>query len=182
MRWLVGLVAIGGVLSSVAQPAAAQQRPVIYGGGGVTFPIGEYGDPDQTAAKTGWMGHAGILFPVGDRGVWVAAEGFYGKNNHSDTPGERTNLFGGYGSLGITFNGERKVRPYLFGSAGYLVHQFKDATGSSDSEGKFAGGGGAGLDFAISDRVSFYVESRAIFAKESSHIPVLAGFSVSLGN
>ena len=145
MRRLFSLILSGALLVMLAPMSAAAQPTIALGVGG-TFPMSDYGD----FAKTGFLAHAGVNVPVGDAGVSVGAHGFYGSNSH-ETDGDKTNLYGGVGSVGYAIATGGSVTPTIFGLVGYLVHSFKsDAIPAADgSEGSLTAGGGVGLGFPL---------------------------------
>jgi len=133
-------------LAATLWPAGASAQVVLSLAGGVTVPTSDYGD----YANTGWLGHADIGFPVGENGLSVGASGYYGSNNH-ETDGDKTNLYGGLGWVGYTFETGASVMPTVWGMAGSLTHSYKsDTTPSAEgSDTGFAFGGGAGLGFPL---------------------------------
>jgi len=123
-------------------PADSSAQAIINIGGGLTLPTGEYND----YAKPGWLGHAGVAFPVGDAGLSVGAHGYYGSNSHG-IDGDKTNLYGALGALGISFGDPEGVAPQVFGLVGSMTHQYK-----SESFPTLDGsqtGLGAGVGFGI---------------------------------
>jgi opacity protein-like surface antigen len=141
--------------------------------------MGDFGD----FADTGWMAAAGLLFPVGQQGVWVAAEGLYGRFAHSDVDGDATNLYGGSGLLGYTFTSGGRLAPYVFASAGMLVHDYdpEDTAFDVDSESNFSYGVGGGFDYALSERIGFWFAAQYLAADETKLIPLIVGLSLRPG-
>jgi hypothetical protein len=167
---------------ALASPARAQSTPFVFFGGGVTFPMGEYGD----YAKTGWLANAGIGTTLGGKGLWIAADLFYGSNSHSDVDGDKTNLFIGLATLGYTFKPAAKVSPYVSGSLGILSHGYKSTSfpAADGTSSGFAYGGAFGLIFKMGAKASFWIESRYLSASKdgetTSFVPVLVGISLDL--
>jgi len=157
-------------------PATASAQS-IFVGGGVTIPSGDYGD----YAKTGWIADAGVTFDIGEQGLWVYGEGFYGSNKHDDDSGDKTNVYGAMGGVGYEFDTGGSLGIYVFGGAGLMVHQYKPDTGDSDSESKFGYEGGAGVDFPLGDRIGLWVEGRFMGSKDTNFFGILAGLGFDLG-
>jgi hypothetical protein len=144
-------------------------------GGGVTLPSGDY----NTYAKAGWMVNAGFTpWHSADERAKVWAEGFYGSNSHDDFAGDKTNLYGGLGSLTYNLTEGGSAVPYLIGSVGYMVHQYKsdDFPDEEGSDGGFAFGGGAGVGIG-----KLYLEGRyfsaSISGATTAFILVAAGIT-----
>ncbi|MBK9548625.1 MAG: hypothetical protein IPO52_05860 [Gemmatimonadetes bacterium] len=128
-------------------------------GAGVTTPMGDFGD----GAKMGWVANAGFRpYQSADKRMSIWAEGLYGSNKHDGAGDDKTNLFGGFGSVTYNLTAEGSAVPYVIGSAGYLVHSYKSGINSSfdDSAGGFGFGGGAGVGIK-----KLYLEARYLTAK-----------------
>jgi len=167
----VGIVLAGSLFASNAQ------AQYVYLGGGLTVPVGEYGD----YAKTGWMAAAGVGVPVGTQGLAVGGEVLYGQNSHSDIDGDKTGLTGFFGWVDYRIGDESKPGVYLLGQAGVLNHQDKPAGTSYEggSEWKFAVGGGAGVDIPAGS-VNVFVEARFLTRSGTNFIPILAGVTIPI--
>lgn len=143
-------------LSITLVPAAATAQGFV--GAGLTMPSGDYGD----YAKTGWMATAGMrAWQSGDERMSVWGEGFFGSNKHEGDDGDKTNLYGGMGSLSFGLTQGSSTTPYLIGSVGYMIHSYKPGTSgfTSESEGGIMFGGGGGVQVN-----NFYVEARYLTA------------------
>lgn len=169
-RLMIGASTLAAALL-LTLPVAAQG----FVGGGVTLPSGDF----NTYAKLGWMVNAGITpwQSANDRAkLW--AEGFYGSSSHDDFDGDKTNLYGGLGSLTYNLTESGSAVPYLIGSVGYMVHQYKsdEFPDEEGSEGGFAFGGGAGVGFG-----KLYLEGRyfsaSIEGSTTAFILVAAGIT-----
>ena len=182
MRRCASLIALGALTGLLAStPARAQgQKPSFFVGGGVTIPVGEYGD----YAKTGWLGNAGVTVGVGKKGAWVGGEGFFGANKHSDVTGDKTNVYGAIGEVGYRFGKRAKAGVYVYGGAGFLVHQFKSSSAptTNESEGKFAYTGAAGIEIPAGKKVSVWIESRYMGSSGTGFIPISIGLSFGGGS
>jgi hypothetical protein len=128
---------------TLASSASAQ---AVFLGAGATIPTSTYGD----YAKTGWMGFGGVLFPVGDAGLSVGGEGFYGSNSH-ETEGDKTNLYGAMGLVGFSFMPEASAQPFVYAGAGYMTHSYKSDSfpTAEGSESAMAVGLGGGVSFPL---------------------------------
>lgn len=178
-----GSMVLGALAAlALAAPAQAQSTPFVYFGGGVSLPMSDYKD----YAKTGWLANAGIGVNIGTKGLWLAADVFYGSNKHKAPLDEdKTNLLMGLGTIGYTIGqAEQKVRPYVFGSVGMLNHKYVPGTGTSESESMVAFGGGAGLLFKMGGKSSFFVEGRYLTGSKNggttAFVPILAGITIDL--
>jgi len=118
----------------------------VFLGGGLTIPTGEYSD----YAKTGWNGFGGVLFAVGEAGLAVGAEGFFGSNSH-DYEGDKTNLYGGMGLVSYSIDTGSSAAPFVFGGVGYMTHSYKsdDFPDDEGSASGLAAGFGGGVSFPL---------------------------------
>lgn len=172
-----GKLAVAVLLSSVCATSASAQIPIgVFIGGGASIPTGDFGD----MADTGWMIGGGILGLVGTQGVWIGAEGMYGKNGLKEIEDYDVELVGGGGMIGFSFNSAARISPYIFGSAGVLSSKVSGEGVESDSESEFAWGGGAGVSIGLSPRASLFASGRYIAADELKFIPVTAGVLIYL--
>ncbi len=158
MRRLV----IGASTFAAALLLAAPVHAQFFVQGSATLPQSDY----KTYAKTGWMVNAGVRAwqsASEQFGLW--AEGFYGSNTHKDFAGDKTNLYGGLGSLVYNLTSGSSTTPYLIGSVGYLRHQYKSDMFPDEegSDGGVAFGGGAGLGLGK----KLFVEGRYMTASIS---------------
>ena len=168
------IVALTVALFAVPGTASAQS---IYGGAGLTIPVGDFGD----YADAGWMGVLGVTVDIGESGLWAYGEGFYGQNNHSDVDGDKTNPYGAMGGVGYDFGDGESVGFYAFGGAGLMVHKFSPDTGEGGSESQFGYQAGAGVGAPLGDSFGLWGEGRIMGSKDTTFIGILAGVSVQLG-
>ena len=169
------IVCLAALLFAGASAANAQY---VFAGGGISIANGDFKD----YAKTGWMAQAGVGFDITKvKGLFVEAEAFYGSNKHSDVDGDKTNLFAGIAALGYSFMPDKKVSPYVIAGAGILNHKFVPATGTSESESKFAYSGALGIGYNASSTLHLWLEGRVLGAEGSRVIPIMAGFSLNFG-
>jgi hypothetical protein len=165
-----------------ATPASAQNLSAFVGGG-VTLPIGDFGD----VADTGWNVGGGVLVPVGAAGMWVGGEAFYGRNSVKDiSPGldfGDWTLTGAGALLGYTINPMAQMSPFVFGSLGFLSLGMTGEGSGSESGVSF--GAGAGLSFNLTPTISAWGAGRFINARidgdNLQFIPLNVGLTFSLG-
>jgi len=160
----LGLFATPG-LGAQAQPTEGIRFGV---GGGLTMPIGDYGDID----KAGWHALGLIQFPISQSPVHLRFDAMYGQTSH-DAGGGSTTLTGATGDL-LYHLGSRasSVRPYVLGGLGFYNVDFGGV-----SESKFAFGLGGGILFSIGTMHAF-LETRYMSVQTS---PSLTFLPITLG-
>jgi hypothetical protein len=166
----------------VAAAPASAQTPMLAFGAGASIPVGDFAD----GAKTGWLAGGSVLFPVGQAGMWVGAEGMYGRNGISygdyDLDGSFT-LLGGNALLGMTFNPAQRVSPFVFGNVGLL--SLGSTMEGSESESGVSFGAGAGLVYTLSPTASAWGLGRFMNARIDGEnlqfIPLTVGVTLTLG-
>ena len=162
----------------------------IFVGGGITFPTGEFGD----YAESGWVGVAGVLFPVGEGGLNVGVEGFYGQNNHMDAngakiDGDKTNPYGAMAVLEYDIGSGDGIGAYIFGGAGLLIHKCstdgtsctEDGSAGGTSDSNFGYEAGAGVGIPVGGSTSIWVEGRYMGASGTNIFGILAGLGFGIG-
>jgi len=162
-----------------AVPASAQ---FAYLGGGATIPMSTYGD----YANTGYMVIGGVGMPLGDQGLSMVGEAFFGQNNHSDVDGDFTNPWGFTAGVEFDLAGAEATRSaYLFGGVGILVHRYASDQFESSSSSGLGFLGGAGYYFPLGV-INGWVEGRlqhaSIDSDNTTFVGVLAGISIPLGS
>jgi hypothetical protein len=161
----LGLVAAPG-LGAQAQPTEGIRFGV---GGGLTMPIGTYGDFD----KAGWHVMGVLQFPIGQSPLHGRVDAMYGQTSH-DVGSGNTTLTGATADL-LYHLGNRasSVRPYVLGGLGFYNI---DAFGASES--KFAFGAGGGILFSIGTMHAF-LEGRYMSVQTSNNslnfLPITLG-------
>jgi len=177
VRFLAVLALLG-----FAIPSQAHAQTTIYVSGGGSFPTGDFGD----YANTGWMAAGGVIFGIGESGLGVGAELFYGQNNHKDEASfydnEKTSPYGAMAIVDYSFDTGGNIMPYVFGGAGLLVHRFSADGIDSESDSKFGYQFGAGLGFGIGETSQLYVEGRYMGSEYTKYFAALAGFAFTLGS
>ncbi len=171
------LIGLAGVLAA-ASTANAQY---VFLGGGASLPMSDF----KEFAKMGWIAQGGVGVDVGDKGLWVEAEAWYGSNKHkAPDDADKTNLLAVMGGVGYSFTPDKKLSPYVVGSAGMLQHKYVPGTGTSESEWNFAWAAGAGFGYKLSPKATFWVEGRFMDGGgEGSNffIPITAGVTINFG-
>ena len=168
----LGILALAlGLFASSELGAQAQPTEGIrFGvGGGLTMPIGTYGD----FGKAGWHALGVLQFPIGQSPLHGRVDAMYGQTSH-DVGSGSTTLTGATGDL-VYHIGDRaaSVRPYILGGVGFYN---VDAGGGSES--KFAFGAGGGILFSIGTMHAF-LEGRYMSVQTSgnslSFLPITLG-------
>ena len=167
MKRLSAMMLVGAVaVLAAASPARAQY---IFAGGGFNVPVSDFKDHN----KTGWIITGGVGTDIGDKGLWVEAEGWYGSNKAKTTLDSKVDLWSALGAVGYTLMNDKKVSPYVLGGLGVL--------GVKHGDTKFAYSGALGLTFVASPKLHLFLEGRWLASKDIKMIPVTVGFSLNLG-
>ena len=145
---------LAAVLAALSAPAESSAQAAIHIAAGVTVPTGEYSE----YAKSGWITQAGYSAPVGEAGLALGGEVFFGRNNHEPPPDEnKSYLYGATGIVRYAYGDTDEVYPFVFGMAGLLAESFRsDAQpGLNGSAAKLAVGAGAGVGFPAGDMTGY---------------------------
>jgi hypothetical protein len=159
-------------------PALAQGAEFSLGGG-VSLPLGDFGD----ASSTGWHGLAAVSFAPSSFPLGFQLDGMYQRFGVDDGGIDldlNTQLIQGTGNVIYKFktSEDSQFRPYLIGGVG--VYNFKavgDDALSDESNTEFGINGGAGFDIKVGS-IGAFVEGRFhnVFADENlNFIPITAG-------
>jgi hypothetical protein len=182
-------VVVGAALMATAgaAPAAAQARFSL--GGGVTLPLGDFGD----AAGTGFHGLAAVSFVPTGSPVGIQVDGMYQRLGVDDDPvfGEVDadfQVIQGTANAVYTFTTaeESTFHPYLIGGVGLYNMKLTgdDVPDDLDSETDFGINAGAGFDFQAG-AVGLFVEGRFhnVFTEDEStnFIPITVGVRLGGG-
>lgn len=174
-RTLAGAALVLAV--ALVAPAVAQAQG-IYIGGGITVPTGDL--KDDGGADTGWMGIAGFSFDVGDSGLSIGGEGFYGRNS-LEADGDDISIYGLMGTVLLRVGDEAVVGPYVFGGAGLLASNPSiEAQPEAETESEFGYQFGAGLDIPLGG-AGIFVEGRFMGSDTSTFFGVMAGVGFGIG-
>ena len=177
-------VVLGAVLMATvgAAPAVAQGAKFSVGGG-LTLPLGDFGD----IASTGFHGLAGVGFQPANLPVGFQVDGMYQRFGVEDAPDGfdgNTQVIQGTANVVYTFTTaeESTFHPYLIGGVG--LYNFKptgddlQAIVGDESETDFGINAGAGFDFQAGN-VALFLEGRFhnVFTEgeSSNFIPISLG-------
>jgi hypothetical protein len=182
MKGMLKGVAALALSTALFASAAQAQTPVSFGlGGGVSLPLGDFGD----AAKTGFHGTGLVEFQPASLPVGIRLDGTYHRIGFSDLQED----FAGPGNFQMitgTLNGvytfqtaaESKFHPYIIAGAGVYNFKANFDDFDDDSETKFGINGGAGFNMGMGS-ASIFVEGRFhnVFTEGSSttFVPITLG-------
>ena len=166
------LVVALGLCAAPALHAQAQPTEGIrFGvGGGLTLPMGTFGDFD----KAGWNLVGLIQFPIAQSPIHLRFDAMYGQTSHKSPASGNTTLTGATADL-LYHLGDRaaKVRPYVLGGLGFYN---VDLGGTSES--KLAFGFGGGILFGVGTMHAF-LEGRYMSVQTSgsstNFLPISVG-------
>ena len=173
---VLSAAALAAVLGTA--PAAAQGAEFSLGGG-VSLPLGDFGD----ASSTGWHGLAAVSFAPSTFPLGFQLDGMYQRFGVDDGGIDldlNTQLIQGTANAIYKFktSEDSQFRPYLIGGVG--VYNFKavgDDSPSDESNTEFGINAGAGFDIKVGS-IGAFVEGRFhnVFADENlNFIPITAG-------
>jgi hypothetical protein len=148
MKRIVSVVLAAG--AAIVLSAASAQAQVSLGvGGGLSIPLGDFGD----AAKTGWnlLANVGYNTPTG---LGVRGDFFYGQHNFKGGIDAKWKLAGGLANVLYSFQGAGAVTPYVIGTVGVMNLKADGGGGASASESKLTFGGGGGIVWPVATRTS----------------------------
>jgi hypothetical protein len=175
MKRILSVVAAASAALAISVTAANAQVSIGVGGG-ITIPIGDFGD----FAKTGWHGLANVGYDL-PSGLGVRGDFYYGQNKF-DVGSGKFKLAGGLGNVLYSFQSAGTVHPYILGSIGFMDLK-ADVTGGT-SETKVTFGGGAGIKFKAGSDASIFLEGRYLSINTSgsnaNFIPITVGVSFGL--
>ena len=176
---VLGMVTLATVATAQAQ---APGRASFHLAGGVTLPMGEFGD----FFGTGWQGLGGVMFGLGSVPFAIRVDGFYGQNGGDEDvvgPDVKAKFFGGMAGGQFAFGAEgSSVKPYILGQVGMVNSKVSGPGGSTDGETDFAFGGGAGVGFGLGSMAAF-VEGQfvSIMTEGESSNYIAARFGIRFG-
>lgn len=174
LQLIMPVVLVAAAAGSLAGQGNTMRARGYFGiGGGLSVPVGDYGD----LTKTGWVGDifAGLTTKGGLLGGRLDA--IWAQNGNSDDDGH-TRFLGVNADVVIT-PGHRpaKVHPYFLGGVG-LLNGKSTATGVSGSDTKFAINAGAGVQVHTGHRMDVFLEARFITVRTSNalnFLPIVFG-------
>ena len=181
MKQIFGAVAGLTLVAALATSAQAQDmgstRAFTIGiAGGVTMPMGDFGDFYDTGFNvTGSLGFRPATLPVGlsfDLGYHSLGAGD-GDDDIFDDVGD-VRIISGTGNVVIPFTTTGGIRPYVIGGVGFYNFDSEGVEGSTD----FGLNAGGGLEFALSGFNTF-LEARfhSAFTEEdnTNFLPIVFG-------
>ncbi|MBT8396250.1 MAG: outer membrane beta-barrel protein [Gemmatimonadetes bacterium] len=164
-----------------ALPLAAQTPVGVFIGGGLLVPVMDYADHHDAGFAAG----AGVHFAIGDDGLGLFGEGFYGSSNFAPEEAggdeEKQSMFGGF--LGATYRlGDASEKGFfLLGKGGVLIRDSDAEVGDDERETKLAGG--AGLGYIIpGETASPWILAQFIVAKCTKFLVFSVGFTFGGGD
>jgi len=83
MRGIAGFAMVVALLAMLAPTHDVAAQSIWFGGGG-SFAVSDY----NVYANTGFLLTTGVSVPVGQEGLSLFGEGFFGQNSHSDFDGD----------------------------------------------------------------------------------------------
>lgn len=172
---VVGLLALMGTSNSLS-------AQMLFLGGGVTSPTSDYGE----YAKTGYLLMVGGTVPVGQGGVSIGIDAFYGQNSHEAVDGDKTNPYAVLAMLDYSFSGpDADATVYVLVEGGIMWHKYSSDTFPEDSESGFGYGAAVGYAFPLGG-VQGWVEGRfnnaSLSDENTAFYGLVAGISIGLGN
>jgi opacity protein-like surface antigen len=184
MKRLIAVVLAAGAALALSS-TTAQAQVELGVGGGVSIPIGDFGD----AAKTGWNALANIGYNL-PSGFGLRGDFYYGENNAKGVPSgvsAKWKLAGGLANVLYSFKSPGTVHPYILGGLGFMELKATASSGgvsASVSETKFTFGGGAGIKFKAGTDSNIFVEGRYITVNttggNTNFIPITVGVNFGL--
>ena len=182
-------VVVGAVLMATAGVAPALGQASFSLGGGVTLPLGDFGD----AAGTGFHGLAGVSFVPSGSPVGIQVDGMFHRLGVDDDPvfgdvDANFQIIQGTANAVYTFttSEESTFHPYLIGGVGLYNMKLTgdDVPDDLDSETDFGINAGAGFDFQAG-AVGLFIEGRFhnVFTEDEStnFIPITVGVRLGGG-
>jgi opacity protein-like surface antigen len=183
MKGMLKGVAALALSTALFASAAQAQTPVSFGlGGGVTLPLGDFGD----AGKTGFHGMGLVEFQPASLPVGIRVDGSYHRVGFSDLQASGPLGDGNFQLIVGTVNGvytfqtaaESKFHPYIIAGAGAYNFKANFEDFDDNSETKFGINAGAGFNMGMGS-ASIFLEGRFhnIFTEGSStkFVPVTLG-------
>ena len=183
MRGLRSALLGAALMATVGAAPALAQTAKFSVGGGLTLPLGDFGD----AASTGWHGLAAVGFQPANLPVGFQLDGMYqrfGVEGAPDNFDGHTQVIQGTANVVYTFTTAEAstFHPYLIGGVGiYNAKPTGDdftAIVGDESSTDFGVNAGAGFDF-MAGSVGLFVEGRFhnVFSdgSDATFIPISVG-------
>jgi len=173
-RLSTALLAAGAALVFGATSAQAQSGLSFGAGGGLTLPLGDFGD----VAKLGWHGLATVGYSPATGQIGFRGDFFYGQNSIDEDAvgvGGKFKLAGGLASIVYSFKSAGSMKPYVLGGVGYFNAKGEPDTGPSSSDNNIGFGGGVGANFKAGSDANLFVEGRYINVDGDAFVPITIG-------
>ncbi|MDX1568413.1 MAG: hypothetical protein R3223_11475, partial [Longimicrobiales bacterium] len=147
----------------------------LFGGGGATFPTGDFSDLGN--AETGWLINGGVGIPVGEAGnVAIIGEAIYGSNGIEGIDAS-WDVFGLLGQVEYIFN-PGEATPWVFGGLG-AVSLGADGV---DSEWEAALNAAAGYSVPLGQSANGWAGARYLHGFDNvTFFNLQAGITIPLG-
>jgi hypothetical protein len=148
---VLGMVTLASVATVHAQGAG---RASFHVAGGITLPMGDFGD----AAKTGWQAMGGVTFGLGGLPFALRIDGIFGQNSF-DVSGvdAKAQHIGAMAGGQFNIGGDAaSVKPYILGQVGMVNSKCSgDDCFSDEGSTDFAIAGGGGINFGLGSMSAF---------------------------
>jgi hypothetical protein len=163
----------------VAAPAAHAQNARFGLGGGISIPLGDFGD----GANVGWQGTGAVTFAPENSALGFQIDGTYSQFGLDGPLDVNSRFIYGTGNVVYTFSTapDTRFRPYLIGGAGIYNIGFTgdDADLAGDSSTEFGINAGAGFNFDAGG-TGLFIEGRFhnVFGdgpSDAQFIPITVG-------
>ena len=172
---VLGLVSVASFATANAQGAG---RASFHLAGGLTMPMGDFGD----GFGTGWQGLGGVSFGLGGLPFMLRVDGFYGQNNGDEAvtgPDVKVKMFGGMAGAQFNFGSDvAPVKPYILVQVGMVNSKVEIPNFDTSGETDFAFGGGGGVQFGLGSMNAF-VEAQYVSVQtegsSSNYVPIRVG-------
>jgi opacity protein-like surface antigen len=167
---VVTLVVAAGVTPQLAQ----SQMLIPFVGGGAAFGSGDLGD----GTDTGWAGFAGLDYTLSAvPGATIGLTGSYAHIPYTD--GGATNIPALTVDLGYNLAPPTsKIQPYIRAGIGVLQHRWDpEGNAESESETKFGGAVGAGLNFPMGSISPFVGAHLVTGGSDTQYYMIYAGLA-----
>jgi hypothetical protein len=146
---VLGMVTLASVATAHAQGAG---RASFHVAGGVTLPMGDFGD----AFGTGFQGLGGVSFGLGGLPFAIRVDGFYGQNSADNVDDVKVKMFGGMAGGQFNIGGDAaSVKPYILAQVGMVNSKVDVPNFDTESSTDFAFAGGGGIGFGLGSLAAF---------------------------
>lgn len=176
---VLGMVSLASFTTLHAQGAG---RASFHVAGGITLPMGDFGD----VFSTGFQGLGGVTFGLGGLPFALRVDGFYGQNSGDEDvtgPDVKVKMFGGMAGGQFNFgSGPSPVKPYILAQVGMVNSKVDVPNVDLDGETDFAFGAGGGINFGLGSMAAF-VEGQyvSVMTEDESSNFIAARFGLRFG-